>query len=141
MYTPTSYSDRLTFFQKIRSLDYLLLFCIIILGIVSTFAMYSSERGVFSYHTESHIYRFVAFFLLFLMISFINIKILFKLTYFFYFFVLILLFGVDFFGIIASGSKRWINLFFINLQPSELMKIALIVFFSKILLQNSNAQC
>ena len=36
--------------------------------------------------------------------------------------------GVDLYGITASGSKRWINLYFINLQPSELMKIALIIF-------------
>ena len=28
------------------------------------------------------------------------------------------------FGITASGSKRWVNLYFLNLQPSELMKIA-----------------
>ena len=45
--------------------------------------------------------------------------------------MLILLFGVDFFGITASGSKRWINLFIINLQPSELMKISLIIFLAR----------
>ena len=52
-------------------------------------------------------------------------------VYFFYLIILILLFGVDSFGIVASGSKRWINLFFINLQPSELMKIAIIVCLAK----------
>ena len=41
------------------------------------------------------------------------------------------MFAVDFFGVTASGSKRWINLFFINLQPSELMKIALIIFLAR----------
>ena len=35
------------------------------------------------------------------------------------------------FGITASGSTRWISLFFFNLQPSELMKIALIIFLAK----------
>ena len=34
-------------------------------------------------------------------------------------------------GITASGSKRWINLFFLNLQPSELMKVALIIFLAR----------
>ena len=38
-----------------------------------------------------------------------------------------LLIVVHFFGITASGSTRWINLFVFNLQPSELMKIALIM--------------
>jgi len=44
---------------------------------------------------------------------------------------LLLLIGVDLFGITSSGSKRWLNLFFINLQPSELMKVALIVFLAR----------
>ena len=35
------------------------------------------------------------------------------------------------FGITASGSKRWVNLYFLNLQPSELMKIAIIVCFAR----------
>ena len=38
---------------------------------------------------------------------------------------------VLFFGITASGSKRWVNLYFLNLQPSELMKIAIIVCFAR----------
>jgi rod shape determining protein RodA len=41
------------------------------------------------------------------------------------------LFAVDFFGVTASGSKRWINLFVFNLQPSELMKVALIIFLAR----------
>jgi len=42
-----------------------------------------------------------------------------------------MLFYVLFFGITASGSQRWIDLYFLNLQPSELMKIAIIVCFAK----------
>ena len=38
---------------------------------------------------------------------------------------------VLFFGVTAQGSQRWINLYFINLQPSELMKIAIIVCFAR----------
>ena len=35
------------------------------------------------------------------------------------------------FGVSAQGSQRWINLYFLNLQPSELMKIAIIICFAK----------
>ena len=42
-----------------------------------------------------------------------------------------MLVAVHYFGITASGSKRWINLIFINLQPSELMKISLIIFLAR----------
>ena len=31
------------------------------------------------------------------------------------------------FGVMASGSQRWIDLYFINIQPSELMKIFIIL--------------
>ena len=129
--------------DKILAFDFTLLFLILLLGAISLFAMYSSERGSFSYHTQSHLYRFSIFFLFFIVISFLNINYIYKSAYLFYLIILILLFAVDSFGITASGSKRWINLFFINLQPSELMKVSLIVFLAryyyKIPLQNINS--
>ena len=125
------YKNNLSFRDKILSLDFKLIFLILLLGIISIFAMYSTERGVFGYYTESHVYRFFIFFIVFIVISFIDIKFWFKISYLFYLSVLILLIGVKFFGVTASGSTRWINLFFINLQPSELMKIALIIFLAR----------
>ena len=117
--------------DKIFAFDFTLAFSVLLLGVISLFAMYSSERGNFSYHTQSHLYRFSVFFLLFIIISFFRVEFWFKSAYLFYFIVLILLFAVDSFGVMASGSKRWINLYFINLQPSELMKISLIVFLAR----------
>ena len=63
--------------------------------------------------------------------SFINIRAWHKTGYLFYFIVLILLIWASLYGITVSGSQRWINLYFINFQPSELMKIAIIVCFAK----------
>ena len=117
--------------DKILAFDFQLLLLILALGIISIFAMYSSERGNFSYYTQSHLYRFSIFFLLFIIISFFKIQFWYKSAYLFYFIVLILLLAVHLFGITASGSKRWLNLFIINLQPSELMKISLIVFLAR----------
>jgi rod shape determining protein RodA len=125
------YKGNLTFKDKIIGIDYLLLFSVLLLGIISIFAMYSSEQGKFGYYTASHLYRFCAFFLVFIAISFFNPQFWHKSSYLFYIVVLGLLIAVDQFGIAASGSKRWINLFFINLQPSELMKVALIIFLSR----------
>ena len=121
----------LTFRDKIIALDFLLIFLILLLGVISFFAMYSSEQGKFGYYTQSHIYRFSFFFIIFIIASFFRIHFWFKSAYLFYFKTLILLLAVDFFGVTASGSKRWISLFFINLQPSELMKVALIIFLAR----------
>ena len=117
--------------DKFLALDFILIFLIILLGLISFFAMYSSERGVFDYYTTSHVYRFFIFLALFFLISFININLIFKSTYIFYFVVLFLLVIVDLYGVSASGSKRWIKIFFINLQPSELMKVTLIMFLAR----------
>ena len=119
------------FRDKLLALDYALIILVLLLGIISFFAMYSTERGNFDYYTKSHVLRFCVFFFIFLLIPFFSIERLHKYSYFFYFVVLILLVGVDFYGVVASGSKRWINLFVFNLQPSELMKVALIIVLAR----------
>ena len=131
MFIHSSLSNQSTFFQKLRSLDYILLLCILVLGIISSFAMYSTDGGELLYHSESHIIRFVVFFIMMIFLSFINIKTWHTFGYLFYLIVLGLLVWASLFGITAQGSKRWIDLYFINLQPSELMKIAIIVCFAK----------
>ena len=131
MYSNFSFTNQQTFFQKLRSIDYLLLICILLVGSISCFAMYSTDGGEVLYHTKNHAIRFALFFTLMLVISFINIKMWFSLSYLFYGVTLILLLWASLYGITASGSQRWINLYFINLQPSEIMKIAIIVCFAK----------
>ena len=54
----------LTVSDKILSLDFKLFFLVLLLGIISFFAMYSTEQGKFDYYTKNHIYRFVAFFII-----------------------------------------------------------------------------
>lgn len=131
MFNQSSYSDHLTFFQKIRSLDYLLLICILLIGIISGFSMYSTDGGELLYHSKSHIIRFGTFFSMMIFLSFLNIKFWHSAGYIFYIIVLGLLFWASIYGITASGSQRWISLYFINIQPSELMKIAIIICLAK----------
>ncbi len=131
MYLNTSLSEQTTFFQKLRSFDFILLFCVLVLGILSSLAMYSTDGGELLYHSKSHIIRFAIFFIMMIVISFINIKTWHAIGYIFYFLVLGLLIWASLFGITAQGSQRWIDLYFLNLQPSELMKIAIIVCFAK----------
>ena len=132
MYQQVSYSDQYTFFQKLRSFDLVLLFCIIILGIISSFSMYSTDGGELLYHSKSHILRFLIFFIMMFFFSFLSIRFWHAIGYLFYIVVLGLLIWTSFYGVTSSGSKRWLNLYFINLQPSELMKIAIIICYAKL---------
>ena len=63
MFQPRSIQSSLSLKDKLISIDYVLVFSILVLGIVSMFAMYSTDGGEFKYHTESHIIRFFVFLL------------------------------------------------------------------------------
>ena len=136
-------TNRLGFFQKFRNFDYILLFCIIILGFISLVTMYSTDGGQVLFHTKSHFTKLIVFTIMMLIISFINIKYWFALGYLSYLVVIGLLVGTYLFGITSSGSQRWINLYFINLQPSELMKVFIILclakYFHRMKLENVNS--
>ena len=74
---------RISLRDKILSLDIKLILLILLLGIISFFAMYSTERGNLQYYTQSHIYRFCIFFSLFILLSFVQIKHWLKISYIF----------------------------------------------------------
>tara|TARA_B100000579_G_scaffold279604_2_gene231438 strand:- start:325 stop:1455 length:1131 start_codon:yes stop_codon:yes gene_type:complete len=131
MLTERLHTSRYTFFDKLKTFDYFLVLIIILIGTVSVFAIYSTESGNFSYYTKNHLIRLLTFFLMFLVLSFIKITTWYRNAYFFYLLSLTLLILVLFFGVTASGSQRWLNLYFLNLQPSELMKISIIVCFAR----------
>jgi rod shape determining protein RodA len=62
MLQPRSIQSQLGIRDKILSLDFVLVISILVLGIISMFAMYSTDGGEFKYHTNSHILRFFVFF-------------------------------------------------------------------------------
>ena len=123
--------QKYSFIEKLYSLNLNLILLVLLLGIISCFVMYSTDGGQFNYHTKSHIYRFLIFFFLFILLSFLNINFWYRYAYIMYALFLILLVGVEFWGLTASGSKRWLDVFVFNLQPSELMKVGIVVFLAK----------
>ena len=136
-------TNNFSFFQKFKNFDYILLFCILLLGFISLTTMYSTDGGKVLFHTKSHFTKLIVFTIMMLIISFINIKYWFALGYISYLVVIGLLVWTYLFGITSSGSQRWINLYFINLQPSELMKIFIILclarYFHRMKLENVNS--
>ena len=131
MYLHNRLNKQNNFFQKIKDLDFILLGSILLLGFISLVTMYSTDGGQILFHTKSHFSKFSIFILLMLVISFLNIRIWFSISYFSYLIIVIMLIWTIHFGVTASGSQRWINLYFINIQPSELMKIFIILCLAK----------
>ena len=124
-------NSQLSFIYKVKNFDYILLICILLLGLISSLSMYSTDGGEILFHTKSHISKFLIFFPLMIFLSFLNIKFWHFFSYTFYVVVLFFLILASLYGIKASGSQRWVNLYFLNLQPSELMKIAIIACLAK----------
>ena len=131
MFQYNKLNSELSFFQKVKKLDFILIFCIILLSAISLLVMYSTDGGEILYHTKSHFIKLLTFFSLMMVISFFNIKLWHITSYFIYFIIILLLIWVSVYGIKVSGSQRWINLYFIVLQPSELMKIGIILCLAK----------
>ena len=136
-------NNELTFWQKVKELDYILLISIFLLSILSLFVMYSTDGGEILFHTKSHFSKIVVFFPLMILIAFFNIRWWHNFSYLFYIAVILLLIYVSFFGIKSSGSRRWMDLYLFNLQPSELMKIAIILclakYYHRIKIENVNS--
>ena len=83
MFQQSSYTEQLTFFQKLRSFDFILVLCVLILGLVSNLSMFSTDGGEFLYHTKSHLIRFVVFFILMLFFLFFSLRFWHQLLIFF----------------------------------------------------------
>ena len=136
-------NNELTFWQKVKELDYILLISIFLLSILSLFVMYSTDGGEILFHTKSHFSKIVVFFPLMILIAFFNIRWWHNFSYLFYIAVILLLIYVSFFGIKSSGSRRWMDLYLFNLQPSELMKIAIILclakYYHRVKIENVNS--
>ena len=58
----SSFNNQFTLFQKIKNLDYVLLTCILLLGVISSLSMYSTDGGEILFHTQSHVFKFLIFF-------------------------------------------------------------------------------
>ena len=136
-------SNDITLFQKIKNLDYILLISVILLSALSVFVMYSTDGGEILFHTKNHLIKLVVFFPLMIFVAFFNIKFWHNFSYIIYLIVILLLIYVSFFGIKSSGSQRWMDLYLFVLQPSELMKIAIIMclakYFHRIKIENVNS--
>ena len=124
-------NSEITLLQKIKNLDYTLLISVTLLSVISVLVMYSTDGGEILFHTKNHFLKLAVFFPLMIFVALFNIKFWHNFSYIIYFIVMLLLIYVSFFGIKASGSQRWMDVYFFVLQPSELMKIAIIMCLAK----------
>lgn len=124
----TSFNNqRLTFGERFWNISFFYVFLIMILGAIGITVLYSAANGNWNPWASKQLIRFGMGFVVMMIMAFMDLRWFLRYAYWFYFFVLALLIVVEISGHIGMGAQRWINLGFIKLQPSELMKIALVL--------------
>lgn len=89
--------------------------------------LYSAAGGSMDPFASSHLIRFGVFLVMALVIAAFPRELVKFLTYPAYLAVLAMLVAVEIIGRVGGGSQRWLDLGFIVLQPSELMKPVIVV--------------
>jgi rod shape determining protein RodA len=111
------------FLEKIK-VDMWIFTPLILLSLMGMLVLYSASNQSVSI-VSSQLFKLILGFSIMIIVSQVNpIKIR-VWSPKFYFIILFLLICVPLFGHTAMGAKRWLNLGFMNIQPSELMKLAL----------------
>lgn len=125
------YKNSKQLLQKIKKIPLSIPLLVSILCIYGFILLYSASGGNLSPWAEKQIIAFFVFMPISILIALIDIKIIYRLSYFFYFITLLMLIVVKFTGKSSMGATRWLNLGVITIQPSELVKISLVLMLSK----------
>ena len=124
--TDTPTNILLTKFLKI---NWVIVLCVVFLGFIGVAALYSAAGGNWNPWAKSHLTRLMIGVVLMFIITFIHPKFFYKLTLISFLLGLLSLVFVKFFGV--GSVQRWITIGGLNIQPSELMKFALILMLAK----------
>ena len=117
----------LTFVDRVRGINWGLIFLLCMLACIGFAMLYSAANGNWQPWASKQIARFAVAFIPMIAAALIDIRYWYRVSYWLYAIALVLVVAVDMRGVIGMGAQRWIDLGVIQLQPSELMKIALIV--------------
>ena len=93
--------------------------------------LFDAAKGDFFLYTYPQLIKFIIGLFIALAIGLTDVRIIYKYSYFLFFISIFLLFLVPFVGDVGKGAQRWLDLGFLKFQPSELVKITLILALAK----------
>ena len=113
--------------QKLWQISWTLVFLLILLAAIGFAMLYSAASGEWDPWASRQMIRFAIGLVLMILVAVTDIQVWMRYAYTLYFLVLGLLVAVEVMGEIGMGAQRWINVGFIQIQPSEIMKITLVL--------------
>lgn len=117
----------MTIGQKLLQINWMFVLLTCLTASVGFLMLYSASSGSMDPWATRQIIRFFIGLTLMLTVAIVDIRVWLKYAYIIYFIAIGLLLVVEFGGIIGMGAQRWINFGIFNLQPSEIMKVAIIL--------------
>ncbi|TWB35894.1 rod shape-determining protein RodA [Nitrospirillum pindoramense] len=113
--------------EKLGQISWSLVLLITAVACIGFAMLYSAANGNFDPWATRQIMRFAVGAVIMLVVALIDIRIWLKFSYFLYGIAFFLLIVVEVMGHVGMGAQRWIDLGFMQLQPSELMKVTLVM--------------
>ncbi|MGF1649329.1 MAG: rod shape-determining protein RodA [Hyphomicrobiaceae bacterium] len=123
----TNPNEPVSLARKLIAVNWLMLALLCALAAVGLIALYSVSGGAIEPWADRQILRFISGIALVIVISLLPIALWLRLAYPAYALAILLLALVPFVGFEAMGARRWLGTPAFSLQPSELMKIALVL--------------
>jgi rod shape determining protein RodA len=121
----------LPFYRKLREMRWMVVLVIIAIAVIGFAMLYSVSGGDWRPWALRQIIRFAIGLVLMLAVAVVHIRVWWGLAYPIYIAALLLLVVVEIMGEVGMGAQRWIDLGFFLLQPSEVMKIALVLVLAR----------
>jgi rod shape determining protein RodA len=119
--------ENMSLYDKLLSISWPFLLLITMTACVGFVSLYSAAGGSLEPWAGKQMMRFVIGMCGLIITAMIDIRIWMKFAYVIFGFVVVLLIYVDIKGHTSMGAQRWIDLGFLQLQPSEPMKIAIVL--------------
>lgn len=119
--------ENMNLYDKLLSISWPFLLLITMTACVGFVSLYSAAGGSLEPWAGKQMMRFVIGMCGLIITAMIDIRIWMKFAYVIFGFVVVLLIYVDIKGHTSMGAQRWIDLGFLQLQPSEPMKIAIVL--------------
>ncbi len=119
-----------TGFQRLAYINLPIIVILITIATIGFMMLFSVAGGSTEPWAKVQMTRFCIGFAMMLIISFIPIWFWRNISGLAFFISLFLLLLVEFFGVSGMGAVRWLDLGFMRLQPSELVKVTVIMFLA-----------
>lgn len=113
--------------RKVLYLNWPIVILLTAIACVGFLMLYSVAGGSFSPWAEPQMKRYLLGLTVMFIVALVPIWFWRNMAVVAYLVSLALLLAVEFFGTVGMGAQRWIDIGFMRLQPSELMKIALVM--------------